>query len=209
MFLGDFDFKSLLVNLNVGDRGDEALVLDREANYETEEYCAYLLMMDTVPSKADYDYGNNYLKLFSTFIPRIVWGDKPIYGREQWLNAWIAGSAFPREATFTGPAIGILGATQLNGGAVATVIMMAILALLIRTGYEYYRLYADSAWAQAWWALTYYNAWLMTVNDDPFVWFYYLYGFGILPIMGLFWLANRSLGGGYVPSGMTLGGVGA
>ena len=51
---------------------------------------------------------------------------------------------------------------------------------------EYFRLYADRPWAQAWWALTYYNAWLMTVNDDPFVWFYYNYGFTtFIPMVGL------------------------
>ena len=27
----------------------------------------------------------------------------------------------------------------------------------------------------AWWTLTFYNAWFMTVNDDPMVWFYYIY----------------------------------
>jgi hypothetical protein len=31
----------------------------------------------------------------------------------------------------------------------------------------------------------------MTVNDDPFVWFYYIYGFTILPVMGFLWIFNR------------------
>ena len=86
--------------------------------YETEEYGGFLLMMDTVPEKSDYDYGENYLRVFSTFIPRIIWPTKPLYGREQWINAWIAGSEMKRDEDFTGPAIGLLGATQLNGGAV-------------------------------------------------------------------------------------------
>ncbi|HEV3163600.1 MAG TPA: hypothetical protein VGZ22_06130, partial [Isosphaeraceae bacterium] len=103
----------------------------------------------------------------------------------------IAGSEFPREISFTGPAISVLGATQLNGGAWATLIVLALLATLLRGGYEYYRLYAHSPWAQAWWALTFFNAWLMTVNDDPFVWFYYLYGHTILPPMVFLWIYHR------------------
>ena len=101
---------------------------------ETEEYGGFLLMMDTVPERSDYDYGASYLRLFSTYIPRIVWPNKPLYGREQWVNAWIAGSEFKRESDFTGPAIGILGATQLNGGAVGTFIVLGVLALLLRIG---------------------------------------------------------------------------
>ena len=69
---------------------------------------------------------------------------------------------------------------------------MAVLSLLLlRTAYEYYRLHATCPWVQAWWALTYYNAWLMTVNDDPFVWFYYIYGHTTVPPMAFLWLYNR------------------
>jgi hypothetical protein len=187
-YLGDFQLSSILVNLNLKDRDEISAALGKPVSHETEEYGGYLLMMDTVPTKSDYDYGTPYIRLVSTFIPRLVWPDKPYFGREYWVNAWIAGSEFRRDANFTGPAIGILGALQLNGGAVATVLMMTLLALMQRTGYEYFRLYADRPWAQAWWALTYYNAWLMTVNDDPFVWFYYNYGFTtFIPMIGL-WL---------------------
>ena len=62
---------------------------------------------------------------------------------------------------------------------------------MIRAGYDYFRLHADCPWAQAWWAMTYYNAWLMTVNDDPAVWFYYVYGHTILPPLAMLWAANR------------------
>jgi hypothetical protein len=44
---------------------------------------------------------------------------------------------------------------------------------------------------QAWWSLTFFNAWLMTVNDDPFVWFYYLYGHTMVPPLALLWIALR------------------
>ena len=30
---------------------------------------------------------------------------------------------------------------------------------------------------QFFWAIIYYNAWFMVVNDDPLVWFYYNWGF--------------------------------
>ena len=104
---------------------------------------------------------------FSTFIPRIVWPTKPIYGRSQWVSAWIAGSEMERDEDFTGPAIGILGATQLNGGAIGTLIVLACVATLLSTAYAYFSLYAAVPWAQFWWAITYYNAWFMVVNDDP------------------------------------------
>lgn len=186
-YVGDFDPAMILVNLNISEEnGDPDSI-----SYETIEYGGFLLMMDTVPEKSDYDYGENYLRIVTTFIVRKLWPDKPYFGRDQWVNAWITGSEFHRDASFTGPAIGILGATQLNGGALGTFIVLGVLATLVRTAYDYFRLYADCPWAQAWWAVTYYNSWLMVVNDDPFVWFYYLYGFSVMPPMALLWLFNR------------------
>jgi hypothetical protein len=117
------------------------------------------------------------------------------------VAAWKAGSEFPREDWFTGPAIGILGATQLNGGAVATAIVLAVLALLLRTAYEFFRLNAASPWVQAWWAVSYYNAWLMTVNDDPFVWFYYLYGHTTMPPLLFLWAFLKVSGRGATAPG--------
>ncbi len=189
-YIGDFDPSHILVNINMGEKGEKSAV-EVHISRETEEYGASLLMLDTVPHKSPYDYGASYLRVFSTFIPRIFWPDKPFYGRDEWVAAWIAGSEYKRDKTFTGPAIGILGATQLNGGAIGTLIVFAGLALMIRTAYEYFRRYASTPWAQAWWTLTFFNAWFMTVNDDPFVWFYYVYGFTILPPMGLLWITNR------------------
>ena len=177
------------VNLKDGE------TLER-VSYETEEYGGYLLMLATVPVYADYDYGASYLRIFSTYIPRIFWPDKPIFGREQWVNAWIAGSEQKRDSTFTGPAIGILGAGQLNGGNWGTFLMMGSVGLVFRVAYEFFRRYQAVPWVQVWWALTYYNAWLSTVNDDPLVWFYYNYGFTTLPPLVGLWLANKFVGGG-------------
>ena len=45
-----------------------------------------------------------------------------------------------RDEDFTGPAIGILGATQLNGGAVGTADRPRLRSRsLLRTAYEYFR----------------------------------------------------------------------
>ncbi len=107
------------------------------------------------------------------------------------MAAWIAGSEMERDEDFTGPAIGILGATQLNGGAVGTLIVLGCVALLLRVSYEYFRLYADVPWVQFWWAITYYNAWFMVVNDDPMVWFYYNWGFTTFPIVVCLWWACK------------------
>ena len=63
-FLADFDISRILQNLNVADADEEFVT------YESEEYGGFLLMMDTVPAKSDFDYGENYLRVFSTFIPR-------------------------------------------------------------------------------------------------------------------------------------------
>ena len=206
-FMGDFKASDILVNLNMNDPGADTLISDAPISYETTEVGAFLLMMDTVPAKADYDYGESYLRIVTTFIPRPLWPNKPIHGRDQWIAAWQAGSEFTRDSYFTGPAIGILGATQLNGGAVATFVIMGGLAVGLRTAYEYYRLYSHTGWAQVWWSLTYFNAWLMTVNDDPFVWFYYVYGYSVLPPMLFLWWANRSMERGQVSSGPALGGL--
>ena len=184
-FLTDFRVSRILESLNVSDGEEEKLT------YESEEYGGFLLMMDTVPDKSDYDYGANYLRVFSTFIPRIIWHDKPLYGRQAWINAWIAGSEMKREEDFAGPAIGLMGATQLNGGAVGTLVVIAVLATMLRGAYEYFLRYADVPWVQFWWSVTYYNAWMMVVTDDPLVWFYYSWGFCVFPIVVVTWLVHK------------------
>jgi hypothetical protein len=186
-FLGDFKVASILENANISEGEND----DEPRSHETDEYGGFLLMMDTVPEKSRYDYGTNYLRIFSTFIPRIVWPSKPIYGRSEWIDAWIAGSDLERDADFTGPAIGILGATQLNGGAVATLIVIGLIAVLLRAAYEYFRRYEHVPWVQFWWAISSFNAWFMVVNDDPLVWFYYNWGFTTFPIVVLLWWAAK------------------
>lgn len=194
-YVQNFDPKSVLVSLNMRSaEEDEDPVKAAGESKETEEYGGYLLMLDTVPSRADHDYGANYLRVFTSYIPRVVWPTKPLFGREEWIRAWVNGSEFDRDEDFTGPAIGVLGACQLNGGALATAIVMAALALLLRTAYEYFRAHAGTPWAQAWWSLTFFNAWLMTVNDDPMVWYYYVYGHTTFPLMIFLWLFNKGAG---------------
>jgi hypothetical protein len=188
-FVTTFDPATILESANLKERDSNE---NGYVSYETEEWGGLLLMMDTVPGKSEYDYGVNYLRVFSTFIPRIVWPEKPIYGRDQWIAAWVAGSEMKREANFTGPAIGILGATQLNGGATATAVVFSVLALFLGTAYQYFRLHSDSIWVQSWWPLFYYNAWFMTVNDDPANWFYYNFGFTTLPTLVLLWVVNHT-----------------
>ena len=134
-YLGDFKVSKILESLNVSKGEDD----DENVSHETTEYGGFLLMMDTVPQKSGFDYGKNYIRVFSTFIPRILWPGKPLYGRAQWVSAWMAGSELERDEDFTGPAIGILGATQLNGGAVATLIVLACVALASAAAYEYFR----------------------------------------------------------------------
>ncbi len=189
-YISEFSPASVLENLNLKGResGDGS---GEYKSYETEEYGGFLLMISTVPDLAGYDYGAPYLRCVSTFIPRILWPGKPLFGREQWIAAWVAGSEMPREETFTGPAIGILGAGQLNGGAIGTAILLACLAIVLRTAYEYFRLHEHVPWTQAWWALTYYNAWFMTVADDPLNWFYYSYGYSTLPPMVGLWILHK------------------
>jgi hypothetical protein len=188
-YLGDFKVTKILESLNVSKGEDE----EENRSHETDEYGGFLLMMDTVPGKSAYDHGQNYIRVFSTFIPRILWPSKPLYGRAQWVSAWIAGSELEREEDFTGPSIGILGATQLNGGAVGTLIVLGCVGLLLRTAYEYFRAHANVPWIQFWWSITFYNSWFMVVGDDPMTWFYYNWGFSTFPIVIVVWLANQVL----------------
>ncbi len=187
-FVSEFDPEFVLqcANMKEADNPEGKYV-----SKETEEYGGFLLMLDTVPERSDYDYGAPYIRMVSTFIPRIIWRDKPFFGREKWIQAWQAGSELKRADNFTGPAISLLGATQLNGGAVATVIAVSALAIILRASYEFFRRHQTSTWVQAWWALTYYNAWFMVVCDDPMTWFYYIWGFTCMPVLTLLWLVNR------------------
>jgi hypothetical protein len=186
-YLAEFKVEKVLESLNIQDAEDST----ESKSYETEEYGGLLLMMDTVPAKADYDYGANYVRTFTTMIPRIIWPTKPLYGRDRWIAAWLAGSEIPREDGFTSPSIGILGATQLNGGAIATTFVFSLLALLLRASYEYYYRFAHVPWAQFYWSIFFYNAWFMVVCDDPMVWFYYNWGFTAFPILIFFWVALK------------------
>lgn len=189
-YLADFDPSKVLESLNMKDREDDDGSPEKSSR-ETEEYCGFLLMLDTVPNKSEYDYGSSYLRIVTTFIPRLIWEDKPYFGREQWVSAWIAGSEFHRDEHFTGPAVSILGATQLNGGAIATLVVLFVIAVMISSAYHYQKRYPESTWCKFFWPLTYFNAWLMTVNDDPFVWFYYMYGFGVFPSVVFLWIYNK------------------
>jgi hypothetical protein len=187
-YLSEFQLSRILESLNMEEQEDPF----ESMSHETTEYGGFLLMMDMVPRNSPYDYGSNYIRVVSTFVPRIVWPSKPLFGRAEWVGAWIAGSELVRDEDFTGPAIGILGATQLNGGALATYIVLAFSAFLLRTAYEYFRLYQDVPWVQFWWSVTFFNAWFMVVGDDALTWFYYNWGFSALPIVLLTWWGNRS-----------------
>jgi hypothetical protein len=186
-YLSEFRAERLLENLNIEDQEQDQI----NKTYETMEWGGFLLMMDTVPGKSGYDYGLNYLRTFTTLIPRIFWPDKPLFGREQWVAAWMAGSELERDEDFTSPAIGILGATQLNGGALGTLIVLGCVAIMLRVFYEYFRLHASVPWVQFWWAIFFYNAWFMVVADDPMVWFYYNWGFSTFPIVVFLWFATK------------------
>lgn len=186
LYLTEFQPEQILVNLNLKEEDGIEF-----RTYEPFEYGGFLLMMDTVPAKSPYDYGESYLRVFSTFIPRIIWPGKPLFGRSKWIAAWVAGSEMERAEDFAGPAIGILGATQLNGGVLASLIVLGLLAFAMCAAFEYLRLYPDIPWVQFFWAITYYNAWFMVVNDDPVVWFYYNWGFTAMPVVVLAWWWNR------------------
>ena len=186
-YLSEFKIARVYESLNLEERDDP---MDSKSR-ETTEYGGFLLMMDTVPEKSEYDYGMNYIRIVSTYIPRIVWPTKPLFGRNQWVSAWIAGSELERDEEFTGPAIGILGATQLNGGVIGTLIVLACTALLLRTSYEYFRLHVNVPWVQFWWAITFFNAWFMVVGDDPLTWFYYNWGFSGFPIVVVLWWIHK------------------
>ena len=91
------------------------------------------------------------------------------------------------------PPIGSCPSTAVtpHGGAIGTAVVLACVALLLRTAYEYLLLYPDVPWVQCFWSITYYNAWFMVVNDDPLVWFYYKWGFTTLPFVILGWWAAK------------------
>jgi hypothetical protein len=186
-YVGDFKLSRILENMDLAV--DETQETD--GSHETSEYGGFLLMLDTVPLESGFDHGANYLRIVATFIPRIVWPNKPLFGRDAWIGAWMAGSEFAREEDFTGPAIGILGATQLNGGAIGTIVVLASIAIILRAAYEYFCRYQDVPWVQFFWAITYYNAWFTVVTDDPAVWFYYNWGITTFPIVVFMWWCSK------------------
>ena len=111
-FFGDFQPEKILVNLNVKDE-DEAVGYK---SYESFEYGGFLLMLDTVPEKSPYDFGENYIRLFSTYIPRIIWPNKPLFGRSKWIGAWMAGSEMERTKISQARLLVFSGALSLTAG---------------------------------------------------------------------------------------------
>ena len=77
-YLSDFKLAKVFESLNIEEQDGP---MDAKS-HETTEYGGFLLMMDTVPEKSGYDYGMSYIRIVSTFIPRIVWPTKPLFGRE-------------------------------------------------------------------------------------------------------------------------------
>src|SRR6185312_11378409 len=55
-YVAEFNPESILVSLNMKEAKDVDPQAYELISKETEEYCAYLLMMDTVPEKSGYDY---------------------------------------------------------------------------------------------------------------------------------------------------------
>src|SRR5271166_4179286 len=74
-YLSDFKISKILESLNIEDQEGTL----EAVSHETTEYGGYLLMMDTVPGKSEYDYGMNYMRIVSTYIPRILWPTKPVF----------------------------------------------------------------------------------------------------------------------------------
>ena len=128
-FLADFRVSRILQSLNVADAEEEV------KTYETEEYGGFLLMMDTVPGKADYDCGASYNRIWSTFIAAVRMAVQAVLWRAPCVGQCLdrrLGAAPERDEEFTGPAISILGAAQLgNGGAAGTAIVIGCAALLL------------------------------------------------------------------------------
>ncbi|MDE2506612.1 MAG: hypothetical protein KGM43_05335, partial [Planctomycetota bacterium] len=76
----------------------------------------------------------------------------------------------------------------------ATAIVLAALAIILRTTHTYCRRFEDRAWIQLFWPLTFYASWFMVVNDDPMIWFYYNWGFTTMPTLALLWIYNKTIG---------------
>jgi len=121
-------------------------------SYETVEYGGFLLRWTRCRQSRANDFGFNYFRIVSTFIPRFIWPTKPIYGRSELggcldrrLGGWSA------MKTSLAPPLGSWAQPSLNGGAIATAIVLGAVALLLSTAYRYFRQYEAVPWAQFWW----------------------------------------------------------
>ena len=166
----------------------------RTQSYETTEYGGFLLMMDTVPDKSGYDYGAELHPRLSTFIPRIIWPSKPLYGR---ASGSAPGSpARSWNATKTSPARRSESWGPLSSTAARSARWSCWHAspCCCARHTNISALYADVPWVQFWWSITFYNAWFMVVGDDPLAWFYYNWGFSTFPlVIVVMWWANQVL----------------
>ena len=185
----------LSVSLGVQDRQDPRKSEHRgtgrasrvETDHETTEYGGFLLMMDTVPEKSDYDYGTNYLRVCFYLYPANRLADQAR------LRPGPVGECLDRRLG-TGSRRGIHWTGDRDPGGHSAQRRCCrhpprpgLARSLLRTAYEYFRLHADVPWVQFWWAITFFNAWFMVVGDDPLIWFYYNWGFSRFPIVVLLW----------------------
>ena len=64
-YLSEFKVAKILESLNIDEQEDSLEAI----SHETAEYGGFLLMMDAVPEKSEYDYGMNYMRIVLHLYP--------------------------------------------------------------------------------------------------------------------------------------------
>ena len=186
-YVGDFDLESILVNLNIKSQHDEEIDVRRRDGQPRDRGVRRLPPDDGHRARRSRT---------TTTAPRTSGSSRPTSpgssGTTSRSTAASSGStpgspARSSSATTTSPARRSASWAPPSSTAApsATLIVMAVLAPAAPHGLRVLPAPRRVPWVQVWWSLTFYNAWLMIVNDDPFVWFYYIYGHTTVPPRGL------------------------
>ena len=162
-------------------------------SHETTEYGGFLLMMDTVPRSRIMIMERTTCACFYLYpSDRLADQARSLAGPSGSVPGSLARNSIETRISLD-PAIGILGATQLNGGAVATLLVLAFAcpscsAPPTSTSGSMRTSPGSSSGGRS--PSSTHGSW--SLSDDPMTWFYYNWGFSGFPIVVFLWWTHRS-----------------
>jgi hypothetical protein len=153
---------------------------------DTEMFAVLAAMVQVVPSELPYHHGVTLTSMFSHWIPRGLWANKPIHA-----DAVLFRYLFPDvwAVTKAGTAPSIFGGFYVDSGYIGLIIGGLCAGVLFRCLYDYFRAHDGVIGVQVFFATALPNVIVLLRGNptDTFARAWYV----LLPLLVGIWLANR------------------